>query len=345
MSIRTKKIKKDKTKNLWDTFDKEIKGLNCIYDNKNNDNSDICKHCNSILKLTDEGFMVCSNSACGIMTSEAIDNTAEWRYYGADDNSHSDPTRCGMPINPLLQESSFGCKVLCLGSSTSYEMRKIKRYTEWQSMPYKEKTQYDEFQHIILIAQNANIPKIIIDDAMRYYKQLSEHKTFRGLNRHGIIAASIYISCKKNDNPRTPKEIAQIFNLDNTSTTKGCKNASGIMNILETNNEVKTTLSQTTPENFIDRYCSRLNINDELTKVCRFVAKKIEKQKIIPENTPPSIAAGIIYCISQVCNLNITKKNIFQITGTSEVTINKCAQKLISIHETLIPTVILKKYN
>ena len=27
-------------------------------------------------------------------------------------------------------------------------MRKIRRYTEWQSMPYKEKTQYDEFEKI-----------------------------------------------------------------------------------------------------------------------------------------------------------------------------------------------------
>ena len=50
----------------------------------------------------------------------------------------SDPTRCGMPINPLLKESSYGCKVIC-NSNSSYEMRKIRRYTEWQSMPYKEK--------------------------------------------------------------------------------------------------------------------------------------------------------------------------------------------------------------
>ena len=66
MSIRTKKIKKDKSQNLWDTFNKEIKGLNCIYDNKSNDNNDICKHCNSILKLTDEGFMVCSMTHVGL---------------------------------------------------------------------------------------------------------------------------------------------------------------------------------------------------------------------------------------------------------------------------------------
>ena len=37
-----------------------------------------------------------------------------------------DPTRCGMPINPLLKESSYGCKVNC-SYNTTYEM-KIKIY-------------------------------------------------------------------------------------------------------------------------------------------------------------------------------------------------------------------------
>ena len=55
-------------------------------------------------------------------------------------------------------------------------MRKVRRYTEWQSMPYKEKSQYDEFQRISTMAHNAGIPKIIIDEALRYHKKISEQK-------------------------------------------------------------------------------------------------------------------------------------------------------------------------
>ena len=29
---------------------------------------------------------------------------------------------------------------------------------------------------------------------------------------------------------------------------------------------------------FIERFCSKLNINNELTKLCKFVAMKIEKK-------------------------------------------------------------------
>lgn len=352
----TKKNRKSHVKkDLWHIFETENKSIECVYsaDEEQNkkdaeseiDNDNICKCCKSYLAVTEEGFMGCTNQSCGIIYTDALDLGAEWRYYGADDNHNKDPTRCGMPTNPLLRESSFGCRVIC-PFKASYEMRKIKRYTDWQSMPYKEKAQYDEFQRITIRAQQAGIPKLIIDDAMRYHKKISEAKTFRGLNRDGIIAASIYVSSRINEFPRTAKEIATIFKLDNTSATKGCKNAITIINSLEHNltDIEKTSLCSTTPVSFIDRYCSRLNINAELTKLSKFIALRIQNNSLIPENTPHSIAAGIIYFVSQTCKLNITKKDVHNISEISEVTINKCFKKLETLKTKLIPKAILDKY-
>ena len=353
MSKEQSKKRKDKLINkteLWSVFDSEIcdkpkMPLECIY--RACGNREKCDQCAASLAFSDEGFLTCTNNTCGIIYKDIVDQSAEWRYYGADDNQNSDPTRCGMPINPLLKESSFGCKVLCIGS-TSYEMRKIRRYTEWQSMPYKEKSQYDEFQRITLMSQNAGMPKLIIDDAVRYHKKISEYElTFRGDNRDGILAASIYISCRINNYPRTAKEIATIFHLDVTSATKGCKNALSIVNNLEKDmvNADKTSFCKTKPEAFIARYCSKLNINSELTRVCQFIAMKIEKTELMPENTPHSIAAGVVYFIAQICKLNISKRDVKNISEISEVTINKCFKKIEKLKDDLIPAVILKKYS
>ena len=306
-----------------------------------------CEVCSSDVVLTDDGFLTCKNPACSILyKDESLDQSAEWRYYGADDNQNNDPTRCGMPVNPLLKESSYGCKVMCEGGSYSQDMMKIRRYTEWQSMPYREKAQYDMFQKITTLAQNKGISKMIIDEALRVHKRISEHKTFRSLNRDGVVGASIYIACKIHNCPRTPKEIANIFNLDNTSATKGCKNAVSIINELESNldNSEKTNFCKTKPEAFIERYCSRLSINDELTKLCQFIAVMIEKQNLIPENTPHSIASGIIYFVACMCRLPITKKDVNRISDMSEVTINKCYKKLYDMRDRLIPKMIVEKY-
>ena len=355
---RSKRNKQDRNgastsasrRELWAVFDTEVNGnrhnepLECIY--RACGDREKCDVCNYSLAFSEEGFLTCTNTTCGIIYKDLVDQSAEWRYYGADDNQHSDPTRCGMPINPLLQESSFGCKVMCIGS-TSYEMRKIRRYTEWQSMPYKEKSQYDEFQRIALMSQNAGIPKLIIDDAIRYHKRISEYDfTFRGDNRDGILAASIYISCRINQFPRTAKEIATIFHLDVTSATKGCKNALLIINKLEKDldNQEKTSFCKTKPEAFIERYCSKLNINNELTRLCQFIAMKIEKMDLMPENTPHSIAAGVVYFIAQTCKLNVSKRDVKLVSEISEVTINKCFKKIEKMKDQLVPQTIIARY-
>jgi transcription initiation factor TFIIB len=347
------KTKKNKTiiidkKSLWDKFDvaegtEKRVDIECVF--IKSEEKDICHCCNTALFITEEGFQACSNKSCGVIY-KVIDQGAEWRFYGGDDNQSSDPTRCGMPINPLLEQSSYGCKILCPAKST-YEMRKIRRYTEWQSMPYNEKMRYDEGQRISILANQGGIPQMIIDEAMRLHKKISDAKSFRGLNRDGIIAATIYVAARINGYPRSAKEIATIFHLDNTSATRGCRNAISIINELENEmeNSEKTSLGQTTPSSFIERYCSHLNINAELTKLCKFIAQKIQKNNLIPENTPNSIASGILYFVAQKCNLNVSKRSVHNVSDVSEVTINKCFKKLEELQDQLIPKVIIDKYN
>ena len=177
-------------------------------------------------------------------------------------------------------------------------------------------------------------------------KKYQKHEPLRGLNRDGIIAASIYVACRCNNYPRTAKEIATMFSLDNTSATKGCKNAISIINEIERNmeNPDKTLFCKATPQSFIERYCSKLNINKELTKLCIFIAIRIHENSLIPENTPHSIAAGIVYFVAQICRLNVCKRDVNMISRISEVTINKCYKKLDELKNDLVPAIILNKY-
>lgn len=340
----------DEKQRLWEAFDKtNVRGIStagktaplqmeCIY--QNDDVVEQCSACNSSLMIMEDGFPTCTNKKCGIIYTNALDYSPEWRYFGADDKNSNDPTRCGNPINPLLVESSFGCKVLST-QKCSYEMKKIRKWTEWQSMPHKEKSLYEEFQYITVMAQNAGIPKIFIDDAMNIHKDISQQKIFRGLNRDGIKAASIYISCKQNGCPRTSHEIAEIFKLDKTSATNGCSMAMTILN--GTTNQT-SNLELTTPVDFIQRYCSKLNMPQKLIMLSVFIANKITSGNVISDNAPHSIAAGIIYFVSQNCRLNVTKTDIKLICGVSEVTINKCFKKMENLKDQLIPQSIQQEY-
>ena len=337
---------KEKEK-LWGIFDKETKvakneDLECLYAREN---LELCRSCNyEIAIMENGGYPTCTNRECGIIYKDVLDQSPEWRFYKSDDKNSNDPTRCGNPINPLLVESSYGLKVLCKPGS-SYEMKKIKRWTEWQSMPHREKALFEEFQFITLMAQNAGIPKIFIDHAVTIHKDISEQQMFRGMNRDGIKAASIYLSCRINQCPRTAHEIADIFHLDKTSATNGCSMAVNILNNIDRNveNKEQKYLEIIEPISFIERFSSKLNYSPEMTKLGKFIATKVKNLSIITDNIPHAIAAGIIYFIGDLYQHNISKLDVKNITNVSEVTINKCYRKIDAMKEKIIPPKILVK--
>jgi transcription initiation factor TFIIIB Brf1 subunit/transcription initiation factor TFIIB len=137
-------------------------------------------------------------------------------------------------MNPLLTETHFDVKSF----ATTVRRTKCVKYVNGRSgFPHKEKSLYQEFQFINIMAQNRESRKYI-DHAMIIHKDISSKKLFRGDNRDGIKAASIYISCRLNGCPRTAFEIAEIFNLDKQSATNGCSNAINILQNIERNVDV-----------------------------------------------------------------------------------------------------------
>ncbi len=293
----------------------------------------LCQYCGSDEIILEEGNYVCLK--CSSITMRYIDQNAEWRYYGADDNKAVDPTRCGMPVNDLLPNSSLG-SVISNKIGESYGMKIVRKHHFWNSVSYKERNLYHVFDNITTNAVNNGIPACIIEDAKVIYKELAEKKMSRGDNKNAMIATSIYMSCKNHKVPRSFKEIAQIFNIKNTTMTKGCKRYQNIMRV---------NVSNTTPEDFINRFGCKINLSPEIRDICKVVMRNATDLGVLSENTPPSIAAGVIYMVILVCKLDVSKVDLSDVCGISPVTILKCQKKLHSFRDKLLPKEVIVKYS
>ena len=215
------------------------------------------------------GVIECSQ--CSKIISNIL-STPEWRYYGADDTKSGDPTRCGMPMNLLLPDSSVGSIVLNQYSKDK-NMNQIKKYQEWSSMTYKERSTYKVYNIITDICKKYDFPKVIEIEGKSLYKIISETKISRGNNRKGIIASCIYFACKTCNVPRSQKEIAQIFNLKIPVMTKGCKLFQEIIHMSKNKTRVLNADSITS-EDFIERFCNRLNIDESHISFNQLVNKE-----------------------------------------------------------------------
>jgi transcription initiation factor TFIIB len=307
-------------KNIWEIYDDLKNELNNIEKERNGLSIDPLNplkcHCGGTEFIVEDTMHICKE--CSSVLGRIIDSTAEWRYYGNDDNRDSDPSRCGMPVNTLLPKSSLGSMI---GGTRkdNIDIRRIRMYQMWNSMPYDERTLWNVFDKLESLTSNNGIPQKVIDDAKVFYKKTSEKKISRGDNKEGLIASCIYHSCLINEIPRSSKEIAKMFNISHVILNKG---NSRFQQLLQIN------VISSNPEDFISRFGSRLNMKINDITNCKNLIKFLEKNEVMNDNSPTSSAAAILYYYTIKNNLGFTKKQFSEICSVSEVTIIKCYKNI-----------------
>ncbi len=188
-------------------------------------------------------------------------------------------------------------------------------------MSYRDRSLMRIFDTLTIHAVAHGISKSIIEQAKVFYKSISELKLTRGANRSGIIASSIYMSCKQEKVPRSAKEIAKIFNLSLPTMTRGCKRFQDLMEV---------DMEPTVASDFVGRYCSNLVMDKHKTDACKSLVAQVTSANVLSHNAPTSIAASCIFACSQEMGWGVSKKNVCDACDVSIVTISKGYKELQS---------------
>ena len=183
---------------------------------------------------------------CGTIVDTPLEQGAEYRWFSSESNggSGADPSRCGFPVNHLMPESSLGTMILVKNSSSL--MRRIKRYHMWNLMPYRERTLWTIFESLQVRASNAGIGTAVLEEAKELFAQLTASAICRGQKqRDAMLAACLWEALKRHETPRMPKDIAEIFNIELCSVTKGIKQFQHLFAIRTSGQMTNTYANQT----------------------------------------------------------------------------------------------------
>lgn len=287
-----------------------------------------CFNCGSANLSTEDTAVICIN--CGVEIQNIIDEQQEWRYYGNNDGKNStDPTRCGMPINNLLPESSLGTIILGKG----YE--NYKKINNWNIMPYRERHLLRIFKQLQEKCDGQNISICVADKAKFMFKLLSEETVKRGKCLKGLEGACIYFSCRDKNNIRSIREIAEIFDVELKKIKNGRKQFNEIM--FRNNSDYIINMPIIDAEDYIERFSILLELDNVAKERACYIAKMATALGLVIENTPQSIATTSIYIMSLIYNIDLCKKRLTEVCSISEVTIMKAYKKLVDYKRLLIP--------
>jgi transcription initiation factor TFIIIB Brf1 subunit/transcription initiation factor TFIIB len=303
-----------------------------------NNEYNICPVCDmkdTIVEDSTQGIFVCNN--CGSIIGNLMDKNPEWKQFNEDGTASTNSSRCSVPMNHFLPQSSLGTSI------SGYGRTKVKTLHGWYAMPYKERSLNNVLKEIQFACRKNHILKYIEDDAKILYKNISEckHKEgknkgkniiIRGSNRRSLIFACIFFACRRKGCTRSLKEISDMGNLKMTELTKGCKLFLKLIKQIG----MEYDLSSSTAEHFITRYCHALHFKKEYINKTIQIASNIKKLNIASVHTPLSVATGSILLTATIYGLPITKKTIAQQFSVSEVTVSKAYKKLEPYRDILL---------
>lgn len=307
-------------------------------------NKETCISCKSSKLIIDnaKGYLVCQD--CAVINEEFLDKNVEFS------NDQNGAFRYGCPSNYFFPKSALGTKITSKGYNRAAILQRQGQ------MPYREKSLLEVLERIQVKCKKYNITQTIIDSAKILYKKVSDCKHTKGkrkgknmimrcINRRSMIAACVFYACKLQKEPRSPKEIADIYDLEIKHVNRGCRKFIDYIDLSTIFFEIKSSQSS----DFIERFAKKLNIDKEYIAITKDISNNIHRLGLASTHEPPSVAAGCILLVANMYHIDINKKQISEIFGISDVTISKTYRKIFPYHKIImnnkVTDIIIEKKN
>lgn len=290
----------------------------------------VCPECKiyppDLIERFSEGDIVCGS--CGLVLSDrVVDTRSEWRTFSNDDQNGDDPSRVGDAGNPLLDTEDLSTMISYVPENVKAG-RELNRAQSKSLVDKKDNALSAAYTKISQMCDGYQLPKIVQDGAKEVYKLVYDEKPLRGKSQESIMAAAIFIGCRKANVARTFKEIWALTNVPKKEIGKVFK----IMKLViqkknETNPNAYSLIkdseqtTQTSAEDLIRRFCSHLGLNNEVTNAAEFIARKCKDSGILAGRSPITIAATVIYMASLIFGADLSPSKIASKTGVSDGTI------------------------
>ncbi|CAH2355736.1 transcription initiation factor IIB [[Candida] railenensis] len=294
-----------------------------------------------LIERFSEGDIVCGS--CGLVLSDrVVDTRSEWRTFSNDDQNGDDPSRVGDAGNPLLDTEDLSTMISYVPENTRVG-RELNRAQSKSLVDKKDNALSAAYAKISQMCDGYQLPKIVQDGAKEVYKLVYDERRLRGKSQESIMAAAIFIGCRKASVARTFKEIWALTNVPRKEIGKVFK----IMNkILQEKNEANPNAysliqdnmqtTQTSAEDLIRRFCSHLGLSTQVTNAAEYIARQCKEVGVLAGRSPITIAATVIYMAALVFGADLQPSKIAEKTGVSDGTIKTSYKVMYEERQKLI---------
>lgn len=282
-----------------------------------------CESCGDLFddQHFSDGFLVCNH--CGLVKDVHIDNHAEWRCFN-NSNGVKDTSgvRCGDIASTLLPSTQ-------LNTFMGGKDKRLQKVHQWNNLTAKERNLHQIYKEFEQIGYDSNLPKNIVSTATELYSKLYTEMENKNCGvkrcnvRQGLKAACLYFACKRWGMARERKEIAEMMGNTTKIVTKGCNSFLDIMG----GDFIK--MEPFRPADFVSRFSILLGLSYPQQLRLQKITNYVSSLGMLSDNTPTSVASACIYFLSSHDDLGISKEDIHEKCGSSQIIITKTFNRIL----------------
>jgi len=276
-----------------------------------------CPSCISSAVIYDQlrGEYICTR--CGLIVVERMPILKpEWRSKPGEEKIARAEMTSGLDI--AQHDFGLGSKFDVYGEFSPkrraelLRLRKVQQRSRARS--YAERSLRDGLIEIDKLCERLMLPKSIRMEASALYRKAKAEKLTAGRATWSVLAALIFITCRRAGLPRTEREITkaskELSDLPESITLKQIRKSQKFFS-----KKLKLETPRTSPQDYLNRFADGLKLPrsaiEKAHEICSTLPKGLRSK--------PStlLAASALYISAEGINLGVTLRKVSEVTGVS----------------------------
>jgi len=301
-------------------------------------NRHVCSLCGGTDFIEDSkrGERVCTSCGC-VASDHEMDTGPEWRAFTAEERNAR--ARTGAPATLMIADKGLATTISwgnrdANGRSIKGSRRAaIYRMRKWQirSMAHgsKHRNLSIAMNELERLGSQLGVPRDCKETAALIYRKALDKRLVRGRSIEGMIAASLYLSCRIHRIPR------QLDEMTTETRIKRKELAHSVRQILR---YVKVKVPLPSPNDLMPRISGDLNMTGRAVQRATSIIEEARAEGLTAGKDPGGLAAASLYIAGILENDRRTQREIAKASNVTEVTVRNRYKELVnSLNITMEP--------
>ena len=286
------------------------------------------KNCKKNEMITDAytGEIACGS--CGIVSSDqVVDQGSE--SVGSNPNDYMNNSRVGAKRSLKMMDMGLSTIIEAkdrdvTGKPLSLENRRMFYRLRMWDRNSRSAASSKSFQKAFIlldaISSKLGLPESVVEETAYLFRKIAARKILAGRSTTAMLCATIYITCRITDTPRTLQDVVDAGNIKKKVLQRTYRFLA---------KELDLSPEAYSPSEFVTRIAKGLTLSEKTQRLAFKILDLCSKKQVSTSKNPMAMAAAAVYLASTITDEGVSQLKISKISGISAVTIRERRKEIV----------------